>query len=89
MPLGLQVDAYLTDKALPIWASLSAARTELYRDIRSVSCGSSPFLQRCCLCCRNMSHVYISGCACSCVRSPVYDIRAISCGSSPDHHCIP
>ena len=40
------MDAYLADKALPIWASLSAQRTELYRDIRSVFCGSSPFLQR-------------------------------------------
>ncbi|KAK9844197.1 hypothetical protein WJX81_007781 [Elliptochloris bilobata] len=41
-----EVDSYLADKALPIWASLSAARTELYHDIRSVSCGSSPFLQQ-------------------------------------------
>jgi len=43
----VQVDAYLSDRALPIWASLSATRTELYREIRSVCSGGSPYLQRC------------------------------------------
>ena len=37
------MDGYLRDRRLPIWASLSAARTELYRDIQSVSYGHSPF----------------------------------------------
>jgi chorismate--pyruvate lyase len=33
------VDEYLKDKQLPIWASLSAERTELYRDIVEVQLG--------------------------------------------------
>lgn len=41
-----QVNEYLRDKQLPIWASLSAARTELYRDVQIVYYGSSPFLAR-------------------------------------------
>ena len=42
-----QVDAFLVDKSLPIWKSLSAERMELYRDIRTVTFGSSPHLERC------------------------------------------
>ena len=42
------VNEYLQDKRLPIWASLSAARTELYRDVQALYHGSSPFLERCC-----------------------------------------
>ncbi len=41
-----QVNEYLRDKQLPIWASLSVARTELYRDVQAVYYGSSPFLER-------------------------------------------
>lgn len=42
-----QVDAFLVDKSLPIWKSLSAERMELYRDIRTVTYGSSPYLEQC------------------------------------------
>ena len=45
--LFAQVDAFLVDKSLPIWKSLSAERMELYRDIRTVTFGSSPHLERC------------------------------------------
>lgn len=41
-----QVNEYLRDRQRPIWASLSAARTELYRDVQVVYYGSSPFLAR-------------------------------------------
>ncbi|BDA45474.1 Uncharacterized protein ycf21 [Coccomyxa sp. Obi] len=41
-----RVNEYLRDKQLPIWASLSNARTELYRDVQLVCYGSSPFLAR-------------------------------------------
>ena len=40
------VNEYLQDKRLPIWASLSAARTELYRDVQALYHGTSPFLDR-------------------------------------------
>ena len=40
------VNEYLQDRQLPIWASLSAARTELYRDVQALYHGSSPFLER-------------------------------------------
>lgn len=51
-PAG-EVDAYLADKALPIWISLG--NMELYRDIRTVCYGNSAFLEQCapaptCLC---------------------------------------
>ena len=51
-PAG-EVDAYLADKALPIWISLG--NMELYRDIRNVCYGNSAFLEQCvpdppCLC---------------------------------------
>ena len=41
-----QVNEYLKDRRQPIWASLSATRTELYRDIQAVYYGHSPFLCR-------------------------------------------
>ena len=41
-----QVNEYLKDRQQPIWASLSATRTELYRDIQAVYYGHSPFLSR-------------------------------------------
>lgn len=40
------VNEYLQDKRLPIWASLSTARTELYRDVQALYHGTSPFLDR-------------------------------------------
>ena len=43
-PAG-EVDAYLADKALPIWISLG--NMELYRDIRTVCYGNSAFLEQC------------------------------------------
>ena len=45
-----QVNEYLRDKQLPIWASLSNARTELYRDVQLVCYGNSPFLARSVFC---------------------------------------
>lgn len=39
------VNEYLQDRQLPIWASLSAARTELYRDVQALYHGTSPFLE--------------------------------------------
>lgn len=42
-PAG-EVDAYLADKALPIWISLG--NMELYRDIRNVCYGNSAFLEQ-------------------------------------------
>lgn len=41
------VNEYLQDKQLPIWASLSSSRTELYRDVQALYHGTSPFLERC------------------------------------------
>ncbi|MGF1600508.1 MAG: chorismate lyase [Thermosynechococcaceae cyanobacterium] len=38
------VDEYLQNRSLPIWASLAQLRTELYRDIRTASLGTSPQL---------------------------------------------
>jgi chorismate lyase len=38
------VDEYLQNRSLPIWASLSHLRTELYRDIQGVHYGHSPAL---------------------------------------------
>jgi chorismate lyase len=35
------VDQYLQDTSLPIWASLSKLRLELYRDIQGIYCGHS------------------------------------------------
>ncbi len=40
------VDEYLENKSLPIWASLAKLRTELYRDVRGIYCGSSIALNR-------------------------------------------
>lgn len=40
------VNEYLRDTKLPIWASLSKERTELYRDVQALYYGSSPFLAR-------------------------------------------
>jgi hypothetical protein len=34
------------DRSAPIWASLSAERRELYRDVLQVHHGSSPFLEQ-------------------------------------------
>lgn len=39
------VDAHLRDRSLPIWASLADRRTELFRDLRSVSLGRSALLE--------------------------------------------
>ena len=38
------VDEYLENKSLPIWASLAKLRTELYRDVRGIYYGESPAL---------------------------------------------
>ncbi|QUY42001.1 chorismate lyase [Acaryochloris sp. 'Moss Beach'] len=40
------VDEYLQNRSLPIWASLSQSRTELFRDIRQVLCGQSEALSK-------------------------------------------
>uniref|UniRef100_A0A1D2AEY8 DUF98 domain-containing protein n=1 Tax=Auxenochlorella protothecoides TaxID=3075 RepID=A0A1D2AEY8_AUXPR len=40
------VDGYLTDKAQPIWTSLSERKTELYREILTVECGHNEELER-------------------------------------------
>ena len=39
------VDEYLTNRALPIWASLAELRTELYRDIQGIYFGESEALE--------------------------------------------
>lgn len=39
------VDNYLQNKSLPIWASLSRKRTELYREVLAVYYGESPALE--------------------------------------------
>ncbi|CAN1208698.1 chorismate lyase [Tumidithrix helvetica PCC 7403] len=39
-----QIDRYLTDPSLPIWASLNQKHTELYRDLQGISKGASPGL---------------------------------------------
>ncbi len=38
------VDEYLENKSLPIWASLAKLRTELYRDVQGIYSGESPAL---------------------------------------------
>ena len=38
------VDEYLENKSLPIWASLAKLRTELYRDVQGICYGESPAL---------------------------------------------
>ena len=38
------VDEYLANKSLPIWASLGKLRTELYRDVQGIYYGESPAL---------------------------------------------
>ncbi len=38
------VDEYLENKSLPIWASLAKLRTELYRDVQGIYYGDSPAL---------------------------------------------
>ena len=40
------VDEYLQNRSLPIWASLSQLRTELYRDIQGLQYGYAPALER-------------------------------------------
>jgi chorismate lyase len=40
-----QVDAYLRDKSIPIWASLAEQRTELFRDVRGIQIGHSQALE--------------------------------------------
>ncbi len=40
-----QVDEYLQNRNLPIWASLSGRRTELYREIRGIYYGKSALLE--------------------------------------------
>ena len=39
------VDDYLQNRSQPIWRSLSTLHTELYRDVRGVSCGYCPALE--------------------------------------------
>lgn len=39
------VDEYLQNRSLPIWASLAKLRTELYRDVRGISFGTSTMLE--------------------------------------------
>ena len=39
------VDDYLQNRSQPIWRSLSTLHTELYRDVRGVSCGHCPALE--------------------------------------------
>ncbi|MGB3491808.1 MAG: chorismate lyase [Elainellaceae cyanobacterium] len=39
------VDEYLQNRSLPIWASLARLRTELYRDVRGICCGTSSVLE--------------------------------------------
>jgi chorismate lyase len=38
------VDEYLQNREIPIWASLARLRTELYRDVRGICCGTCPAL---------------------------------------------
>jgi len=40
-----KVNQYLENRSIPIWDSLSLMHTELYRDIRSIYCGHSDFLE--------------------------------------------
>ncbi len=40
-----QVDEYLQNRSLPIWANLSSRRTELYREIWGIHYGKSAFLE--------------------------------------------
>jgi chorismate lyase len=40
-----QVDEYLQNKSIPIWASLACLRTELYRDVQGIYYGNSPELE--------------------------------------------
>jgi len=39
------VDEYLQNRALPIWASLTRLRTELYRDVQGIHYGNSSALE--------------------------------------------
>jgi len=39
------VDEYLQNRALPIWASLTRLRTELYRDVQGIHYGNSAALE--------------------------------------------
>ena len=39
------VDQYLQNRALPIWASLTRLRTELYRDVKGIYYGNSAALE--------------------------------------------
>lgn len=40
-----QVDDYLQNRSQPIWRSLSTLHTELYRDVRGISCGHCEVLE--------------------------------------------
>jgi chorismate lyase len=40
------VDDYLQNRSLPIWASLTRLRTELYRDVQGICYGNSSALER-------------------------------------------
>ncbi|GAA6619610.1 chorismate lyase [Scytonema sp. NUACC26] len=42
---AIQVDEYLQNRALPIWASLARLRTELYRDVQGIYYGDSTALE--------------------------------------------
>ena len=39
------VDEYLKNRSLPIWASLTQLRTELYRDVQGIYCGNNEALE--------------------------------------------
>lgn len=39
------VDEYLKNRAIPIWASLTQLRTELYRDVQGIYCGNNEALE--------------------------------------------
>uniref|UniRef100_A0A061SHU8 Chorismate lyase n=1 Tax=Tetraselmis sp. GSL018 TaxID=582737 RepID=A0A061SHU8_9CHLO len=41
-----EVDRFLADKSKPIWVSLSAERTEVYREIMRLYYGHSPEMER-------------------------------------------
>lgn len=40
------VDEYLQNRAIPIWASLTQLRTELYRDVQGIHYGNSEALEK-------------------------------------------
>ena len=45
-PWAAQVQEYLLDTAAPIWVNLSRGHIELYREIQSLQCGHSAYLEQ-------------------------------------------